>query len=75
MLDLTTIDDRLDALEAALPQLLEDYPDRADFWNAFAGESETVEEQAGDHAEHVYARIGDMLRAAGLVNKRGEPGC
>ena len=73
MLDLSTIDDRLDALQAALPQLLEDYPDRPDFWNAFAGETEVIEEQAGDHAEHVYARIRDMLQDLGLANRQAMP--
>jgi len=72
MLDLSTIDDRLDVLQHALPQLLEDYPDRAEFWNAFAGETECIEEQAGDHAEHVYARISEMLEASGLVTNRRE---
>jgi len=70
MLDLSTIDDRLDALERALPRLLEDYPDRADFWNAFAGETEVIEEQAGDHAEHVYARVREIMQAFGLAPAR-----
>lgn len=67
MLDLTTIDNRLDALQAALPRLLQDYPEQCEFWNAFAGETEVIEEQAGDHAEHVYARLRDMLRSANLL--------
>jgi len=67
MLDLTTIDDRLDEIQAALPRMLEDYPDQVDFLNAFAGETEVLEEQAGRHAEHVYARISDLLRSAGVL--------
>jgi len=67
MLDLTTIDDHLDALQSSLPKKLEDYPDQTDFLNAFAGETEVIEEQAGDHAEHVYARISEMLQEVGLV--------
>lgn len=75
MLDLTTIDDHLDALQAALPQMLQDYPEQPDFLNAFAGETEVVEEQAGPHAEHVYARIAEMLQDVGLVTRRTHRSC
>jgi len=72
MLDLTTIDDHLDALKSSLPRMLQDYPEQADFMNAFAGETEVVEELAGLHAEHVYARISEMLQDVGLITRRSE---
>jgi len=55
---LTTL---LDALEAKLPDLLAAYPADGDFWMAFAGEADVIEDQAGDHIEHVNRRINEML--------------
>ena len=59
---LTTL---LDALEAKLPDLLAAYPADGDFWMAFAGEADVIEDQAGDHIEHVDQRISAMLRRHG----------
>lgn len=42
------LQERLAALDARLPALLAEYPDRADFWNAFAGEAEFAIEDAGE---------------------------
>ncbi|WP_329889261.1 hypothetical protein [Stenotrophomonas sepilia] len=61
---MTTLDQltaQLDALEATLPDLLAAYPADGDFWMAFAGEADVIEEQAGDHIEHVSRRINKML--------------
>lgn len=55
---LTTL---LDALEAKLPDLLAAYPADGDFWMAFAGEADVIEDQAGDHIKHVNRRINEML--------------
>lgn len=56
---------QLDALEHRLPELIAQYPDDADFWNAFAGEAELVEEQAGDRCHEVRRRIEAMLAPHG----------
>ena len=61
---MTTLDQLmglLDALEAKLPDLLAAYPADGDFWMAFAGEADVIEDQAGDHIEHVNRRINEML--------------
>lgn len=59
---------RLDALEQKLPGLLAEYPDDADFWNAFAGESDAIANGA-PAAEQAYAqgRIDCMLKNQGLI--------
>ena len=57
----------LDHLEAQLPTLIADNPDDGDFWAAFAGESDVIEDSAGDHAAHVRGRIDHMLASAGLI--------
>lgn len=56
---------RLDALEAALPQLIADHPNPADFWPAFAGESDVIEDMAGEHCVQVSRRIAAMLSVHG----------
>jgi len=37
----------LDEIQLALSRMLVEYPDQVDFLNAFAGETEVLEEQAG----------------------------
>lgn len=56
---------RLDALEAALPQLITDNPDPADFWPAFAGEADVIEDRAGDRCIEVSRRLDAMLAEHG----------
>lgn len=55
----------LDALEAALPGLIENNPDPGDFWAAFAGEADAIEDQAGEHSAMVGQRIAAMLAEHG----------
>lgn len=55
----------LDALEAALPAMIEDNPDPAEFWAAFAGEADIIEDQAGEHCAMVGQRIQAMLAEHG----------
>ncbi|WP_254573943.1 hypothetical protein [Stenotrophomonas acidaminiphila] len=55
----------LDALEAELPELLAAYPADGDFWMAFAGEAEAIEDQAGEHVGLVSQRINAMLARYG----------
>jgi hypothetical protein len=59
---LTTL---LDALEAKLPDLLAAYPADGDFWMAFAGEADAIEDQAGEHVGVVNQRINAMLAQHG----------
>ncbi|MCO7473021.1 hypothetical protein [Stenotrophomonas maltophilia] len=66
MLDLTTLDNRLDALQDALPTLRAQAEDDGEFWMAFAGEADVLEDNAGPHAPHVAQRIQEMLAALGL---------
>ena len=58
---------QLDALEATLPDLLRDHPDEDDFWCAFAGETDHIEDHAGDHCGFVRGRIDAMLARHGLI--------
>jgi len=56
----------LDALlndrQARLPQMVEDYPNDADFWVAFAANAEAIEDKADERAyAHVMQRINAML--------------
>lgn len=59
----------LDALEQALPALVSDHPDPADFWPAFAGQADVIEDAAGsgDDAYYVQDRIGAMLAKFGFA--------
>jgi len=62
MADLDQLDAMLDRLQAKLPQLMLDYPDEADFWMAFAGEAELIEDRSNEHTyEHVMLRINAIL--------------
>jgi len=61
------LDTLLDELQVRLPQLIADYPDAGDFWVAFAGETEVIEENAGDQAAHVMQRINAMLAEHGRM--------
>jgi hypothetical protein len=63
---LAELDHDLDRLEAMLPALIEAYPDD-EIWAAFAGESDVIEDAAGDYAAHVRGRIDHMLAAQGLI--------
>lgn len=55
----------LDALEASLPQLINDNPDDGDFWMAFAGQADLIEDEAGEHRTMVIGRIEAMLMQHG----------
>lgn len=66
MADLNTLNLLLNDLEAALPNMMRDYPDPADFWPAFAGLADVIEDSAGVHYEIVANRIDRMLQKHGL---------
>ncbi len=55
----------LDALQAELPSMIEEYADTGDFWNAFAGRADAIE--AGDETAYLNARIDAMLLAQGVA--------
>lgn len=61
---MTTLDqmmDLLDALEARLPRLLASSHTEGEFWMAFIGEANVIEDLAGSHSDLVSHRINEML--------------
>lgn len=65
MATLQALTARLDELEASLPQLIADHPDGGDFWMAFAGVADVIEDQAGEHCQAVGKRLAAMLAQHG----------
>jgi len=63
--DLNEMTSQLNELEAALPQMVADNPDPADFWPEFAGVADCLEGQAGEHSDLFWARINTMLAKHG----------
>lgn len=53
--------DRLDDLEAGLPELIGAHPDPSDFWKAFLAVADPLEDEAGPHQGWVQQRIAAML--------------
>ncbi|WP_130618096.1 hypothetical protein [Dyella amyloliquefaciens] len=51
----------LNLIEGHLPRLLDEYPDPADFWPAFAGEADSLLEEAGQEHEWVADKLESML--------------
>jgi hypothetical protein len=63
----------LDELEAKLPGLIAEYEQDGDFWNAFAGEADVIQDSASaDDAAYVSGRIDCMLGAQGLIPSENE---
>jgi len=71
MADLNTLNLLLGDLEAALPQMMRDHPDLCDFWPAFAGLADVIEDNSGVHYEIVANRIDRMLQKHGLSEVAG----
>ncbi len=62
------LSDQLDELEKALPRLIECYPDDAEFWPAFAGMADVIEDAAGpDDYEWVLQRVDGLLARHGKL--------
>lgn len=59
------LDRRLADLEAQLPAMIAAYRTDGEFWMAFAGEADLIEDQAGEHAGQVSQRIANMLARHG----------
>ena len=57
----------LDALESAMPTLVRDNPDPSDFWPAFAGEADVIEDgaESGDDVRYVQKRLDELLAKHG----------
>jgi hypothetical protein len=60
-MDMATLDSQLDALEARIPEMLKKYLDMQGFWNEFAGETDYLFEQAGEHFDYVRGRVDKMI--------------
>ena len=61
----------LDELQTELPILLNDTEDQDDFWMAFTGLSDAIEDSAGpDDLDYVRQRVNSMLNASGLIVPR-----
>ncbi len=65
MTTLEALTSQLDDLEARLPQIIADHPDHGEFWMAFAGEADVIEDQAGEHCQAVGKRLEAMLAQHG----------
>ena len=66
----------LDALERALPGMVERPPDEAEFWRIFTGAADAIKDNAGpDDAEYMRGRIDCMPKNAGMIpgEDAGEP--
>lgn len=61
------LDRRLADLEAQLPAMIAAYRTDGEFWMAFAGEADLIEDQAGEHAAMVAERIKGMLAKHGRM--------
>jgi len=68
MNDLANIIAQLDALEASLPDLRADHPEEDEFWMAFAGKDDVIQDNAGEHSAMVSKRTDDMLVKHGLAS-------
>ena len=66
MTNLDALIAQLDELEAELPILVVAHPNEGEFWAAFAGQADLIEDEAGPHTEEVQARIDAMLARAGV---------
>ncbi len=64
------IDERLDQLDSEIPALQAEYG--SDFWAAFAGLADEIEDNAGVHAAHVAARLTAILEKHGLGDERAQ---
>lgn len=64
---LKALDQALRELEADIPRLQAEYGD--EFWAAFAGQADVIEDHAGANAAYVAVRISNMLAARGLQSE------
>ena len=55
---------RIDALRDALPRLIEDHPDDADFWPAYAELADELKRDAGTLGDEIWNWAFDLMQAA-----------
>lgn len=67
-MDRNQLDARLQKLRADLPSMLADAGDEDDFWPAFAGEAELIEDGAvsAEDCRYVHNQLNRMLQQAGV---------
>ena len=70
-MDRNQIDARLHKLRADLPSMLADADDEYDFWPAFAGEADLIEDGAASAEDCHYVRnqLNRMLQLAGVTER------
>lgn len=64
---LNTLEAQLNALETDLHLLIQTHSSSGDFWAAFAGLADVIEDNAGAHQELVAQRISAMLTRHGIA--------
>ena len=66
------LDSILDELESELPGLLKDTEDQDDFWMAFTGLADAIEDDAApEDLDYVRSRISAMLGSSGVIPSTG----
>lgn len=70
-MDRTEIDARLHKLRADVPSMLADAEDEEDFWPAFAGEADVIEDGAvsAEDVRYVRNQINRILQQAGVTER------
>lgn len=70
-MDRTEIDARLHKLRADVPSMLADAEDEDDFWPAFAGEADVIEDGAvsAEDVRYVRNQINRILQQAGVTER------
>ena len=70
-MDKNEIDSRLHKLRADLPSMLADAEDESDFWPAFAGEADLIEDGAvsAEDCRYVRNQLNRMLQQAGVAER------
>lgn len=70
-MDRNEIDVRLQRLRADLPGMLADAEDEEDFWPAFAGEADVIEDGAvsAEDCRYVRSQLNRMLQQVGVAER------
>jgi hypothetical protein len=71
--NLNTLEAQFNALETDLHMLIQAHSSSGDFWAAFAGMADVIEDNAGAHQQLVAPRISAMLTRHGIACE-DEPG-
>lgn len=70
-MDRAELDSRLQKLRQDLPSMLSDAEDEDDFWPAFAGEADLIEDGAvsAEDCRYVRNQLNRMLQQAGVAER------